>query len=86
VANTDDSKLLKLNSKMLSASLLHKERDRSCQPQPFTCLEHVLGLRPDTDGGSAAAKVEADKLGGLESYVVLARGAKVMLTWNIGKN
>ena len=35
------------------------------------------------DGGSAAAKVEVDKAGGLESYVVLARGAKVMLTHNI---
>ena len=53
-------------------------------------LSHLVALNQPCahimarhDGGSAAAKVEADKAGGLESYVVLARGAKVMFTRNI---
>ena len=53
-------------------------------------LSHLVALNQPCaqiiarhDRSSAAAKVEADKAGGLESYVVLARGAKVMLTRNI---
>lgn len=37
------------------------------QAEPTMCSDY--GLWPDKDGDSAAAKVEADKPGGLESYV-----------------
>ena len=53
-------------------------------------LSHLVALNQPCarimakhDGGSAAAEVEADFAFGLEPYVVLARGAKVMLTRNI---
>lgn len=53
-------------------------------------LSHLVALNQTCawimarhDGGSAAIKLEADKAGGMESYVVPARGAKVILTRNI---
>ena len=35
------------------------------------------------DGGAAAAKAPADEAGGLENHIILAKGAKVMITRNI---
>ena len=38
------------------------------------------------DGGPQAVKALADEAGGLEPYLILARGAKVMITRNIWQN